>query len=170
MVLRIVAQKVSLLQRLDELLAQHQAGRARIAELEAKLGTPPKTPDNSSLPPSHGQKANVAATPKQRSKGHPGVARVLAESPDVTRILFAERCPCGKRVGQSGQQIARAYDHVDLPPIKPVMTRINLFRTDCPCCRKPVTATAPTDMPEGTLFGPGIAATVAYLHGCQLMS
>jgi transposase len=25
-------------------------------------------------------------------------------------------------------------------------------------------------MPEGTPSGPGIAATVAYLHGCQLMS
>jgi transposase len=177
MVLRIVAQNASLMQRLDDLLAQnkaliaqHQAALARIAELEAKLGTPPKTPDNSSLPPSRGQKANVAAGPKQRRKGRPGVARVLAENPDVTRNLFAERCPCGKRLGQSGQQIARAYDHIDLPPIKPVTTRINLFRTDCPCCHKPVTAPTPTDMPEGTPFGPGIAATVAYLHGCQLMS
>ena len=57
--LQIVAQNVSLLGRIDELLAQNASLLARIAELEAKLGTPPKTPDNSSLPPSHGQKANA---------------------------------------------------------------------------------------------------------------
>src|SRR5271157_4851881 len=31
---------------------------ARVAELEARLNLPPKTPSNSSLPPSKGQKAN----------------------------------------------------------------------------------------------------------------
>jgi hypothetical protein len=41
------------------LLAQVKALNARIAELEAKRGGPPKTPDNSSLPPSRGQKANA---------------------------------------------------------------------------------------------------------------
>jgi len=40
------------------LWAQVQALTARVAELEAKLGGPPKTPDNSSLPPSRGQKPN----------------------------------------------------------------------------------------------------------------
>ena len=34
---------------------------ARIAELEAKLWAPPKTPDSSSLPHSRGQKSNVPA-------------------------------------------------------------------------------------------------------------
>ena len=43
----------ALWQRLD-------AAERRIAELEAKLGEPPKTPDNSSLPPSKGQKAEPA--------------------------------------------------------------------------------------------------------------
>ncbi|MDQ2763811.1 MAG: DUF6444 domain-containing protein [Pseudomonadota bacterium] len=34
------------------LWAQVQALTVRVAELEARLGAPPKTPDNSSLPPS----------------------------------------------------------------------------------------------------------------------
>src|SRR5271156_2345162 len=45
----------------------------RIAELEVKLGGPPKTPDNSSIPPSQGRKPSRAerrATKKQ--KGRPG--------------------------------------------------------------------------------------------------
>jgi transposase len=43
-----------LLLRIDDLLAQNKILLARVAELEAKLGQPPKTPDNSSLPPSRG--------------------------------------------------------------------------------------------------------------------
>ena len=39
------------------LWAQVQALTARVAELEARLGAPPKTPDNSSLPPSQGNTA-----------------------------------------------------------------------------------------------------------------
>ena len=40
------------------LMAQVAALTARVAELEAKLGLPLKTPDNSSVPPSKGQKAS----------------------------------------------------------------------------------------------------------------
>ena len=160
-----------LLARIEELLAQIKAQNARIAELEARLGQPPKTPDNSSLPPSRGQKANVAEPPppKQKRKSRPGVARMLAEHPDATRRLYAERCPCGAVLGEAGQELAREYDHIDIPPIKPVTTRIELFRATCPCCKKRVTATAPADMPEGSPFGPNIAATVTYLHGCQMV-
>jgi transposase len=35
-----------------------EAAEWRIAEFESRLGAPPKTPDNSSLPPSKGQKPN----------------------------------------------------------------------------------------------------------------
>jgi chromosome segregation ATPase len=78
----------SLLGRIDELseqnkklLEQISELLARIAELEARSGKPPKTPTNSSLPPSSGQKANVANAPKtnKNRKGRPGVARELSE-------------------------------------------------------------------------------------------
>jgi transposase len=169
-VLQIVAQNAALLGRIDELLAQNAALLVRIAELEAKLGQPPKTPDNSSLPPSRGQKANAeppAVTPQR--KGRPGVTRKLAEKPDATRRVYAERCPCGAVLGEAGQDLVKAYDHIDIPPIRPVTTRIELFRATCPCCKARVTGRAPADMPEGTPFGPGIVSTVAYLHGCQMV-
>jgi transposase len=153
-----------------ELLAQNKQLLARVAELEAKLGKPPKTPDNSSLPPSRGQKANAEPPAiKPPRKGHPGVARTLAETPDVTHRFYAERCACGATLGAAGQELAKEYDHVDIPPIRPVTTRIELFRATCPCCKARVTASAPADMPEGTPFGPGIASTIAYLHGCQMV-
>jgi transposase len=165
LVLQLLAQNQSLLERIDTLLA-------RIAELEARLDIPPKTPTNSSVPPSKGQKSNRPGTPpeKKKRKGRPGVARELCPNPDVTRDVFAERCACGAAVSRSEQTLAHAYDHIDLPPIKPVTTRINLHEGDCPCCEKRVTAEAPADMPPGSPFGPGIVSIAAYLHGCHMVS
>jgi transposase len=160
----LVEQNKTLFARIDKLLA-------RIAELEGRAGKPPKTPTNSSLPPSSGQKANVAdaSATKRSRKGHPGVARELCANPDVTRDIYAERCACGAKLPAADQVLARAYDHVELPPIKPVTTRINLHRADCPCCGNTITAEPPADMPPGSPFGPGIVALVTYLHGCQMV-
>ena len=50
---------------------------AEVAELKAQLGQPPKTPGNSSVPPSVGFKANRAERRRRRGKrrGHPGTSR-----------------------------------------------------------------------------------------------
>src|ERR1700736_2712656 len=130
LVLGLLRQISGLTARVDELLAQNKALLARIAELEVLRGNPPKTPDNSSLPPSRSQKGNVAEPTrvKKDRKGRPGAARALAENPDATRDIYAERCACGAGLEEAGQELARAWDHVDLPPIKPITTRINLFR------------------------------------------
>jgi len=167
---QLVAQVAARDERIDELLALVKAQNARIAELEAKLGGPPKTPENSSVPPSRGQKANAEPPAgKRRRKGRPGVARQLAENPDATRRFYAERCACGAALGEAGQERAKEYDHIDIPPIRPVTTRVELFRATCPCCKARVTASAPADMPEGSPFGPGIASMATYLHGCQMI-
>ena len=172
LVLKLLGQNGQLLERIDELLASNSALLARIAELEARLGQPPKTPENSSVPPSKGQKGNAAdlKSGKKRRKGRPGVARELCPNPDKTLDFHADRCPCGTALSSTGQELAHAYDHIDLPPIKPVTTRINLHRAQCPCCNKRVTAKPPADMPPGTPFGPGIVSIAAYLHGCQMVS
>jgi transposase len=71
-------------------------------------------------------------------------------------------------VDPADQVLVHAYDHVDFPPIKPVTTRINLFRAVID--GKTVTAEPPADMPPGSPFGPGIVALVTYLHGCHMVS
>ena len=53
----------------SELITLILALNARVAAFEAKLNIPPNTPDNSSLPPSAGQKANRHDTPKPPRKG-----------------------------------------------------------------------------------------------------
>jgi transposase len=132
-VLELLRRNSGLAARVNELLAQNKALLARLAELEAKHGKPPTTPDNSSLPPSRGQKGNLAeATRVKKARiGHPGAARALAENPDATRDIYADRCVCGAALEDAGQDLARAWDHVDLPPIDPITTRINLFRATC---------------------------------------
>ena len=160
---RLLEQNGSLIEQVKILLA-------RIAELEGRAGQPPKSPTNSSLPPSRGQKVNAPASDKKRRNGRPGVARDLCANPDVMRDIFAERCACGTALSADDQELAHAYDHIDLPPIKPITTRINLHTGTCPCCRKQVSAQPPVDMPAGTPFGPNIASLVAYFHGCQLVS
>jgi transposase len=51
------------------LSGQVQVLTARVGELEAKLGLPHKTPDNSSTPPSQGQKPSQAASHKTKCQG-----------------------------------------------------------------------------------------------------
>jgi transposase len=167
LVLELLRQNSGLTVRVNELLAQNKKLLARIAEFEAEHGKPLKTLDNSSLPPSRRQKGNVAEPTrvKKARKGNPGVARPLAESPDATRDIYADIYACGAVLEEADQDLARAWDHVDLPPIRPITTRINLFRATCPCCKARVAAQAPTDTPEGSPFGPGIKAAVAYLRG-----
>jgi hypothetical protein len=77
---------------------------ARIAELEAKLSTPPKTPDNSSTPPSKGQKANLPDRLKKRRDGRPGVSRALAEHPDRIIEATLSTCPhCANALSSADQ-------------------------------------------------------------------
>lgn len=55
---------------------------ARVAELEARLGLPAKTPDNSGTPPSHGRKASgEGAKASDKRQAHPGAHRPLHPNP-----------------------------------------------------------------------------------------
>ena len=89
LVLELLRQISGLTARVDDLVEQNKALLARIAELEGRAGKPPKTPTNSSLPPSSGQKANVAdaAATKRSRKGHPGVDASLRQPRRDARYL-----------------------------------------------------------------------------------
>jgi transposase len=145
---------------------------ARVAELEAKLSTPAKTLDNSSLPPSKGQKSNWPDPARKNPRpSRPGVARALAQHPDTTIEATLDACRhCAHALSPAGQPEIHAYDHIDLPPIRPIITRISRYRDVCPCCRKPVAAPAPAGLEPGSPFGPGIGALIPHLHITQAVS
>ena len=141
---------------------------ARVADLEAKLDLPPKTPDNSSTPPSRGQKPSQEAAGKDKRKAHPGAHRPLHPNPTTKRDVMASSCQhCGTDVSQSPQCPREAYDHVEIPDIKPAVTRVTLHGGTCPCCARTFKAPAPQDMPPGSPFGPNIRALAIYLRFTQ---
>ena len=78
--------------------------KARLAELEARLNTPPKTPGNSSTPPSKGQKLNRPERPKKPRRGRPGVTRALAAHADSIIEATLDACPhCEHALGPADQ-------------------------------------------------------------------
>src|SRR5271169_1777727 len=149
--------------------AQIEALRQRIAELEARPGQPPKTPENSSVPPSQGRKPNRAERrAAKKRKGRPGVFRALAANPDRIVESLAECCPhCAHQLSPADQPGFHAYDHIELPPIRPVVTRIHRHRGTCPHCRRGFSAAPPAGMPPGSPFGPDLTALIVHLHVTQ---
>src|SRR5271157_4908316 len=149
--------------------AQIEELTRRIAELEAKLGGPPKTPDNSSLPPSQGRKPNRAERrAAKKRKGRPGVFRALAPNPDRIVANVADRCPhCDHALTPADQSGFHAYDHLELPPIRPVIIRVHRHRGVCPGCRRGFSAAPPAGMPPGSPFGPDLTALILHLHVTQ---
>ena len=151
--------------------AQIAALTGRIVELEARLGKPPKTPDNSSVPPSRGKKANQPEKPKKPRTGRPGTFRALAEHPDRIIEALASACPlCSHDLTPADQPEVHAYDHIDLPPIRPVVTRVHRHRGLCPCCSKRFAAPAPDGLEPGSPFGANLVALIVHLHVTQAIS
>src|SRR3954467_14454439 len=154
------------------LLAQVQAQAeqiavltARVAELEAKLSLPPKTPDNSSTPPSRGQKANGDGKARAKSKAHAGAHRPLHPNPTRRRDVLAEQCPhCHADVMGVAQGAVQAYDRIEIPEITPEVTRVTLHGGVCPCCAKRFKASPPAGLEPGSPFGPNLRAFVLYLR------
>ena len=146
------------------LRAQVQALTARVVELGAKLGTPPKTSDNSSLPPSQVKKPNRHAKPqrtgpRQGSLGRKGGGRLLAEAPDETVTARPSRCAHGQAaLGEADQMLAIRFDKVDLPRVAPVVTRVERHAGHCRCCGGTTLAPLPEGLEPGTPFRPNIVA------------
>ena len=133
------------------LMAQVAALTARLAELEAKLGLPPKTPDNSSVPPSKGQKKSEPSTPKAKANPHAGAHRPLHPNPTSERIVSAFACQgCGFDVSGVAQSPCESYDRIEIPEIKPDVTRVTLQGGVCPCCAKRFKARPPEGLEPGS--------------------
>jgi transposase len=155
-----------------QLAAAHEriaAQDARILALEARLDDltrPSKTPDNSSKPPSQGQKQDCPSAPDRPArKSRPGVGRTLHPNPDRRFDAMLPACPkCNAAFPEASQTPQQVYERIELPPIKPHVTQVRLFGGRCACCGKRVIADAPTGLERGSPFGHSIAAMVVYLH------
>ena len=95
---------------------------AEVAELKARIGQPPKTPGNSSVPPSAGFKANRAGRrARKRRSGHDGISR-RRQPPDViVRCRPTIRRGCGEPLPSGGQRRVGRSQVIELPPLRPVV-------------------------------------------------
>jgi transposase len=92
----------------------------------------------------------------------------LAENPDRVVEAFLDTCPhCAAVFEHSEQTPQEVYDRIELPPIKPDITRVHLFGGRCACCGGRAIATAPAGLEPGSPFGRSVAALVVYLHYAQ---
>jgi transposase len=158
----------TLLARIEALVATNAWLTARVAELEAKLGLPPKTPDNSSVPPSKGQKPSAPSAPKDKAKPHAGAHRPLHPNPTAKRDVLACRCHgCGADVSGVAQSPCETYDRVEIPEIKPDVTQVSLYGGVCPGCARHFKAEPPQGLEPGSPFGPNLRALTIYLRSVQ---
>jgi transposase len=148
---------------------------ARVAELEAQLG-PSKTPDNSSVPPSQGQKANLADKlkrkgPRKGSLGRKGGGRALVANPDETVIARPVCCShCQAALHEAAHTLAARYDKIDLPKVKPVVTRVEQYTGHCQSCGGTTLAPLPEGLEPGTPFSLNIVALAIYLRFTHAIS
>ena len=158
------------------LWAQVQGLTARVAALEARLGDPSKTPDNSSLPPSKGQKPNRPEKtkrigPRTGSLGRKGGGRPLACDPDETVTARPVACEhCQAALCDADQVLHGRYDKIDLPVVRPVVTRVERYGGHCPCCGGVTLAAIPAGLEDGSPFSVNIVALAIYLRFTHAIS
>jgi transposase len=150
-----------------------EAKDALIVELWEALqklkNKPQKTSKNSSLPPSKEFKAQAKKGTKKGRLGREGGGRPLEENPDQTLKAEVKKCEgCGDELTGIPQQLMQRYDKIDIPPIKPIVTRVERYGCTCPNCGQVQIAAVPIGLEPGSPFGNRIAAlvtTMRYSHG-----
>ena len=149
------------------LMAEVAELRREVTELKRRLAEfeGPKTPQNSSLPPSS-QHPHAARPKRPKSKrkrggqpGHRKYDRALIPTADCdeTKTLKPTACRrCGTRL--SGSDSAPLRHQVwELPEIRPLVTEYQRHRLICPCCSETTCAALPSGVPTGQ-SGPRLVA------------
>ena len=168
------AELLELIRRQQEALAERDAAIERrdekIRELEEELAQfrrPAKTPENSSVPPSQGQKANQADGRRRKhgpKRGHVGVSRVRRE-PDVVVACRPSVCAgCGEALPQTGGRRVGHSQVIELPSSTPVVIEARQYAVRCGQCGVRTAGTYPVGLEPRRTFGPGVEALLSYLH------
>ncbi|KAM3094457.1 IS66 family transposase [Phormidesmis sp. 146-35] len=145
-------------------------------QIESRDKPPKKTAQNSSLPSSKGFKANVQpvsgqGVKRQASVGRVGGGRKLHPDPDQVIVAKLKRCPvCEQAITAEQQQLEGRYDKIELPPVQPIVTRIERYSGYCECCQQRFVAPVPAGMESGSPFGRSIESVATYWRYSHALS
>jgi transposase len=160
----------------EQVIALVRRLEARVAELEAELGRrggPPKTPQNSSTPPSKGFKRERAADKGAKRGppfGHPGTSRPRAE-PDWIVLCQPTHCAgCGADLAGAPRERVGTSQVVELPPVQPVVLEAWRYAATCSACGATTSAAYPAGFEPTRVFGPHLEALWTYFHEQQHVS
>ena len=96
------------------------------------------------------------------------MARALEANPTRVLEVRAACCPhCRGEVTAAAQTPCQSYDHIDLPPVRPEVTRVVLHGGRCPHCAGRFKAAPPEGMPPGSPFGARLRAVALHLRFSQ---
>ena len=164
---------LELVRRQQEALAEREAAIERrdekIRELEEELAQfrrPVKTPENSSVPPSRGQKANRVGGRRKLGpkRGHVGGSRVRSE-PDVVVECRPRVCAgCSRDLPQSGGRRTGRSQVIEVPVFAPVVIEARQYTVVCERCGEQTAGTYPAGLEPRRTFGPGVEALLSYFH------
>jgi transposase len=135
-------------------------------ELARRSGAP-KTPQNSSTPPSKGFKRE--RPPGEGAKrgppfGHLGTSRHRAEPAWVVLCQPSHCGACGQALAPAAQERVGVSQVVELPPVQPVVLEAWRYAAACPACGATTTADYPAGFEPTRVFGPHLEALWTYLH------
>jgi len=170
-------QLIDLVLLLQEQCKQIAVLKARVAELERRLGM---NSSNSSMPPSSDPpQAKAKRRNKKKSKrkrgaqpGHEGHHRALVPVDQVNALdqIAPECCElCGSTNLEIDCSDPWRHQIWDIPPVKPTISENQMFRGLCLDCDHVTTAKLPEGVPSGN-FGPRLQSLIGMLTGVYHLS
>ena len=151
----MVAEQAKLIERL----------RARIAELEARLG---KDSHNSSKPPPRSQRKRSGRKPGGQ-EGHKGSTRTLVDEPDHLVVVALEgTCSCGRCRSQIESQPLPERRQVVALIVRREVTEYRVVGGTCVCGRDH-RSDFPQEVRAPVQYGPGVSAFAVYMTQYQFV-
>lgn len=151
-------------QRIRDLESEVAALTAEVAMLKARLA---QDSTNSHKPPASDAPwlkpkpafPRVKGRPRGGTPGHTGDTLRMSATPDHTRLLAPECCPCGHALSGRPLTVAERRQVYDLPPPTLEVTEYQRGQCSCPACGRTVQA----EFPEA------VRAPVQYGHRAQAL-
>lgn len=146
----------------------------QMSEFKREFGIKPvKTSSNSSLPPSHGQKANLK--PKKQAKrgpkkGHQGKSRQRQTPDEIVEYRVAQCTCCGLDLSNLAQHVAGRHQIIDIPLMQPIVREVVRYGRYCPECKSYQRAAVASGYEKGQVVGENLASLVLYLHHAHPLS